>query len=84
MLEVAESDFSTLLAKARGDAGVWQDLYAQYRSHPRVVRERLFTETIEAALPESGSLRFVPPPPDGRRYGGDGKEGFRISIPAGK
>ncbi len=79
-LREAQAYSAELLAQARGDAGMWRDLYAEYRENPRVLRERLYLEGIETALPRSARLRFVPPPPDGRRYG---PEGFRISIPAG-
>ncbi len=79
-LREAEGYAAELLALARGDAGMWRDLYAEYRKNPRVVRERVYLEAIEASLPNSGRLRWVPPPPDGVRYE---PEGFRLSIPAG-
>lgn len=79
-LREAEGYAAELLAKARGDAGMWRDLYAEYRKNPRVVRERVYLEAIETSLPRSGRIRFVPPPSNGVRYG---PEGFRLSIPAG-
>ena len=79
-LREAQGYAAELLAQARGDAGMWRDLYAEYRKNPQVVRDRLYLEAIEASLPRSGRIRFVPPPADGRRYGPDG---FRLSIPAG-
>jgi membrane protease subunit HflK len=79
-LREAQAYAAELLALARGDAAMWRDLYAEYRQNPRVLRERLYLEGIETSLPRSARLRWVPPPPDGRRYA---PEGFRISIPAG-
>ncbi len=77
-LREAEAYAAELLSRARGDAGMWRDLYAEYRKSPQVVRERVYRESIETALPQAGRLRFVPPPANGRRY-----DEFRISIPAG-
>jgi membrane protease subunit HflK len=77
-LREAQGYAAELLALARGDAGMWRDLYAEYRKSPRVVRERLYRESVEVALPQAGRLRFVPPPSNGVRY-----DEFRLSIPAG-
>jgi modulator of FtsH protease HflK len=79
-LREAQGYAAELLGRARGDAGVWRELYAEYRKNPQVVRTRVYLESIEASLPNSGRLRWVPPPPNGVRYA---PEGFRLSIPAG-
>ena len=79
-LREAKAYAAELLAQARGDAAMWGELYEEYRQNPTVLRERLYLENIEVSLPSSGRLRFVPPPPNGRRYSTDA---FRISIPAG-
>ena len=79
-LREAETYAAELLAQARGDTAMWRDLYAEYRQNPQVLRERLYLESVEVSLPNAGQLRFVPPPPSGRRYS---PEAFRISIPAG-
>jgi membrane protease subunit HflK len=79
-LREAQGYAAELLGRARGDAGMWRELYAEYRKNPSVVRSRVYLESIEASLPNSGRLRWVPPPPDGKHYGPDG---FRLSIPAG-
>ncbi len=74
----AESYATELLARARGDAAVWRDLYAEYKKNPRVVRERVYLEAIESSLPNAERIRWVPAP-TGARYG-DGD--FRITVPA--
>jgi len=73
----AQSYAAELLGRARGDADMWKQVYAQYRRNPRVVRQRLWREAIEAYLAQVTRLRFVPPPAGGRY------DEFRISIPAG-
>ena len=75
-LREAEAYAAGVIANARGDAAAWLELYAEYRRDPLVLRERLYVETIESALPKTARLRFVPPP-DGRRYPADT---FRLSI----
>jgi len=79
-LREAKAYAAELLAQARGDTAMWGDLYEEYRQNPQVLRERLYLENVEVSLPNAGRLRFVPPPPNGRRYSTDA---FRISIPAG-
>jgi membrane protease subunit HflK len=76
MMREAQGYATELLAKARGDAAMWLDLYREYRQNPRVVRDRLYFEGIEAAM-AIAPRRFVPPPVNGRSYGEDS---FRISI----
>ena len=42
-----------LLAKAEGEAAAFNEIYAQYRLAPRVTRQRLYYETMEAVLAET-------------------------------
>ena len=79
-LREAEAYAAELVAQARGDAAVWTDLYAEYRSNPQVLRDRLYLERIEETLPKVDVLRFVPPPNNGRRYD---PESFRLSLSVG-
>ena len=76
-LREAEVYAAELLAQARGDVGMWNDLYAEYRQNPKVVRDRLYYENVEVFLSAASRLRFVPPPSNGSTYG---KDSFRISI----
>ena len=78
-LREAQGYATELLATARGDVAMWNDLYREYRQNPRVVRERLYFEGIEAALAKA-TRRFVPPPVNGYSYGEDA---FRISVSGG-
>ena len=81
-LREAQGYATELLAQARGDVAMWNDLYEEYRQKPQVVRERLYNESIENTLSTVSRLRFVPPPPNGRsNYGEDS---FRISVSSGK
>jgi len=73
----AEVYAAELLAKARGEAAMWSELYEEYRRDPRVVRDRLYHESTEESLSKASRLRFIPPPPNGRNYN---KDSFRISI----
>ncbi len=76
-LREAEVYAAELLAQARGDVAMWNDLYAEYRLNRQVVRDRLYYEKVEEFLSIASRLRFVPPPPNGSKYS---KDSFRISI----
>ena len=76
-LREAQGYAAELLAQARGDVAMWNDLYEEYRQSPGVVRDRLYYESIERSLSNAARLRFVPPPSNGRNYS---KDAFRISI----
>jgi len=78
-LREAQGYAAELLAQARGDVAVWKDLYQEYRQNPRVVKDRLYFEGVEAAMTKA-SRRFVPPPVNGKSYA---EEGFRISVSGG-
>lgn len=76
-LRDAEVYAAELLAQARGDVAIWNDLYREYRQNRRVVRDRLYFERMESSLSKASRLRFVPPPANGRTYD---KDSFRISV----
>ncbi len=71
----ARASAAELLALARADAGTFRALAAEVRERPAVVRERLYREGIETPLQRAGRVRFVPPPPPGKRY-----ENFRVTV----
>jgi membrane protease subunit HflK len=64
------------LARARGDAAAFLDLDREYRANPGVVRERLYRDAVEKAIADAGTVRWVPPPSNGRYHG------LRISLAA--
>jgi membrane protease subunit HflK len=76
-LQAARADAASQLAEARGESGAFLALAKEYRANPLVVRERLYRDAVERATSIAGSLRWVPPPPEGGRY-----QGLRISIPS--
>ena len=76
-LREAEGYATELLAQARGEVSMWEDLYKEYRQDRQVVRDRLYYESMEDSLSKAFRFRFVPAPANGRTYGEDS---FRISI----
>jgi len=76
-LREAQGYATELLSQARGEVGMWNDLYQEYRQNRQVVRDRLYYESMEASLSKAFRFRFVPPPSNGRTYSEDS---FRISI----
>jgi modulator of FtsH protease HflK len=79
-LQEAKSYAATLLAAAHSDSALFLAILKEYKQNPRVVRERLYKESIERTLKDAGKLQFVPDPV-GSRY----VEGFRITVdPKGK
>ena len=76
-LREAQVYAAELLAQARGETTIWNDLHKEYRRNPQVVRDRLYYESMEAPLSLASRLRFVPPPSNGQAYN---KDAFRISI----
>jgi modulator of FtsH protease HflK len=78
-LQTARADTAARLASARGEAAAFLALAKEYRANPRVVRERLYRDAVERATSTAGSVRWVPPPPEGGRY-----QGLRISIAPAK
>jgi membrane protease subunit HflK len=76
-LRDAEGEATALLAEARGDAQAFLSLATEARKDRRVVTERLYRESIEAALSQAEKVEWVPPPPGGGRY-----TGFRLTVSA--
>jgi len=70
----AHAQSAERIGRARGEAAAFEDLLAEYRKNPEVVRIRLYREAMERALAPV-TKRFVPPP-SGERY-----ENLRITIP---
>ena len=75
-VQAARAAAAADLATAKGDAEAFRDLDREYRKNPAVVRERLYRDAIDKAAAAAGSIRWVPPPPDGRYHG------LRITIPS--
>jgi membrane protease subunit HflK len=73
-LQEARGSSEAELAKARGEAGAFVALMREYRANRTVVRERLYRDAIERAVQNAGSVRWVPPPTNGRYTG------FRITV----
>jgi membrane protease subunit HflK len=74
--EVQEANATSAgdLAQATGAAAAFRALAKEYRANPVVARERLYRDGVEKAIGEAGSMRWVPPPKNGRYIG------FRITI----
>lgn len=64
-----------LLATAKAEASVFEQLALEAKSHPEVVYRRLLQERLEVIGKSAGDIRFVPPPL-GARY----PEGYRILL----
>ncbi|HEY3807254.1 MAG TPA: protease modulator HflK [Kofleriaceae bacterium] len=65
-VQIARSSAAEDAATAEGDADAFLDLERSYRENPAIVRERLYRDSVEAALGASGDVRWVPPPVGGR------------------
>ena len=61
-------------AKALGDSAAFLALDREYRSNQAVVRERLYRDAVERAIGVANTVRWIPPPVNGRY------NGFRISV----
>ena len=64
----AEGFQAARVAEARGAAASFEQLLAEYRKGPEMLRERLYRETMERSLGETRNRVLVPPPPPGGRY----------------
>ncbi len=73
----AQAYANDVLSRARGDADAFRSLIQEYHKNPRVIKERLYRESIEKILAKAGKTRFVPPPEKGSY------DDFRITIPTG-
>lgn len=65
----AQGEKAARLEQARGDVAVFNKLYEQYKTNPKVTRERLTLETLEQILPnaeiyimndEGNTLKYFP------------------------
>jgi len=59
----AEVYRENLLARARGDANAFDEIFEEYRLNPEVVRERLRNEYMARALAAAGKRYIAPGPP---------------------
>jgi membrane protease subunit HflK len=55
-LEEANAYKSSLIAKAEGEAARFEALFAEYKKAPEVTRKRLYMETIEAVMANTGKV----------------------------
>ncbi len=70
MVKAAMAYDSTLNARASAERSVFEEVYAEYRKNPRVVRQRLLMESLEEVLTNVGrrihlplGSRVILPPP---------------------
>lgn len=73
--QTAQGNAESALAKAQGDAAAFRALDREFRANPRVVRERLYMNTVAQAIGAAGRVTWLPPPSH-RSY-----QGLRITIP---
>jgi membrane protease subunit HflK len=65
-VQAARAAAASAMALARGDAASFIALDREYRINPVVVRERLYRSAVETAIGACRSVRWVPPPFNGR------------------
>lgn len=65
----AQAYAADVLSSARGEAGAFEDLLAQYRKDPQVVRERMYREAIDDAMSWLADVTVVPVDPKSQRQG---------------
>ncbi|MFO1011586.1 MAG: protease modulator HflK [Planctomycetota bacterium] len=68
-LQSARAETATEQARARGAAQAFLALEAEYHANPGVLRERLYRDAIEKAIGGAESVRWIPPPVNGRYAG---------------
>ncbi len=61
MIRAAEAYENTLMAEASAELSVFEQVYAEYRHNPEVVRQRLLMETLEEVLSNVGRRIHLPP-----------------------
>jgi len=74
-VQLARADSAAALARARGEAQAFRDLERQVRANPLVVHERLYRDAVEKAIGAAQKVRWLPPPPQGKRY-----QGVRVQV----
>jgi membrane protease subunit HflK len=67
--QAARAGAAAARARARGEAEAFLALAARVRADPKVVRVRLYRDAVERAFGNARSVRWVPPPVDGRYHG---------------
>ena len=61
MIKEATAHEETLVGGANADVSEFQQLYAEYKKNPALVRQRIYLETIEQILQQVGEKHFVSP-----------------------
>ncbi len=56
LIKQAEGYKDQVIAKAEGEASRFEQVYAEYKKAPEVTRERLYIDTMESALSNSGKV----------------------------
>lgn len=73
-VQSAKADAAGDLSRANGEADAFVALATEYRANPKVVRERLYRDSVDLAIATAARVEWVPPP-SGNRY-----QGLRISL----
>jgi membrane protease subunit HflK len=71
----ASSSATQIIATAKAEASVFEQLALEAKSHPEVVYRRLLQERLEVIGKSAGDIRFIPPP-----LGASYPEGYRILL----
>lgn len=61
LVQSALAHESSLSAKASAECSVFEQLCAEYRKNPEILRQRIYMETLEQIIQSVGKLRFVSP-----------------------
>ncbi len=56
LIKQAEGYREQVIARAEGEASRFEQIYAEYKKAPEVTRERLYIDTMESALSNSGKV----------------------------
>ena len=72
MISDAEAFAADRLGRARGEVSSFRNVVAEYKANPKVVRERLYRESMERMLEKVGSRVLVP---------ADAGSGTRVLLP---
>ncbi len=88
-LQSARGAADSAIAVAKGESAAFLALDKEYRANPVVVRERLYRDTVERAIANAGSVRWIPPPTGGRYNGlritlAPQGAGPRLNVPVSK
>jgi membrane protease subunit HflK len=61
MIQFAMAYKSRRIADAKAEAEQFQQIYKEYQKNPKLVRQRMYLETIRETLGNTENLHFVPP-----------------------